>query len=233
MATSLQSFEPYVDPAVRKAARRAAKQQRKHEEDARRRLDAWERYRALWDAIDLKRKLVDIGDTKARLALTIMGALNAAVFVLLFRQGPGVVLPYGLKPWFVGLLVIYGVVTFAFVVQTIEALRPRPDSRMRALDEMRARAEAESATLARPLGLYFPLDDATPPSMEEEIRMWHGANASEISAELVMMNRSVNDAIQRQFLALQRVYRGLKLLVVLASVLLTLAGIVWSLQGGQ
>jgi hypothetical protein len=231
MSTILHLPEPYTDPTLKSPTRREAMVQREHDGDAHRRFDAWERYRALWDAIDLKRKLVDIGDTQARLALTIMGTLNAAVFVLLFHRAPGAALPYGLKPWFLGLLVVYGVVTFAFVVQTIEALRPRPDSRACALDEARAQNGSGPAHMALPLGIFFPLAE-TQPSLEEELRMWNRANVSEVSAELVVLNRSVSHALQRQFRALERVYRGLKALVVLAAAILALAGVVWSMQSG-
>lgn len=42
-----------------------------------RRLEPWERYRALDDTLDHMRDVSDMGDQKARFALIIMGALNA------------------------------------------------------------------------------------------------------------------------------------------------------------
>jgi hypothetical protein len=232
MTTTLQPFEFAIDPKVRKAARRAAKQQRKHEAESRRQLDAWERYHALWDAIDLKRKMVDAFDTKAKLALTIMGALNAAVFVLLFRGAGAVSLPLALRPWFAGLLIVYGVVTFGFIVQAIEALRPRLDPRTHALEEMHAlglEAEPSAEVVKRPPSRFFALD-ATPPSLEEELEMWGRVGAREVSAELVVMNRGANDLVLRQVAALERVYRSLKALLVLAFVILSLAATTWALN---
>jgi hypothetical protein len=230
MTTTLQAFEPAIDPKVTKAARRAAKRRRKHEEESRRQLDAWERYHALWDSIDLKRRMADAFDTKAKLALTIMGALNAAVFVLLFRGTGAASIPPAVRPWFAALLVIYGVVTFGFIVQAIESLRPRLDPRARALDEMRAReAEPSDEEAVRPHGGFFALDVA-PPSLEEELRMWDRVSAREVRAELVVMNRSANELVLRQVAALERVYRGLRALLVLAALILSMAGAAWALS---
>ena len=84
-------------PEGKKAARREAMRQGKQEEHLRRRLDSWERYRALWDGIDLKRQLVGVSDKKARFALVIMGALNAAVYVVLVRGSVVSQMPAGLR----------------------------------------------------------------------------------------------------------------------------------------
>ncbi len=43
-----------------------------------------------------------------------------------------------MKPWFVAVAALYGLATFVFVVQTISALRPTPESRVRAHDELKA-----------------------------------------------------------------------------------------------
>lgn len=231
MSTSWLPEAP-VDATQKKAARREARRLRKHEEDARRRLDAWERYRAMWDAVDFKRKLVDIGDTKARLALTIMGALNAAVFYVLLRGASTLAMPHALLPWFVGLLVVYGVVTFGFVVQTIEALRPRTEQRARVLSELRLGENGEG-TPDMPTSLGLFLSAGHPPfSLQDELRLWSSVSATVIATELVTLNRSATAALEHQFTALAKVYRGLKLLVVLAATMLVLVGLVWCFRPG-
>ena len=48
-------------------------------------LDPWERYRALVDALEDAKDLVELADRKARFALVIMGALNIAFFFLATR----------------------------------------------------------------------------------------------------------------------------------------------------
>jgi hypothetical protein len=67
-----------------------------------------------------------------------MGALNAAVYVVLVRGSVLSRTPAGMKPWFVGMAALYGLATFVFVVQTISALRPTPECRMQAHDELKA-----------------------------------------------------------------------------------------------
>lgn len=205
---------------VDEAARREAKRQRKQEQDLRRRLDSWELYRALWDGIDLKRQLVGVSDKKARFALVIMGALNAAVYVVLVRGSVMERMPAGMKPWFVGVAALYGLATFLFVVQTISALRPSPEARMRAHDELKAHGVRESL----PIGLFFPLDGVVP-TLEEELGRWNGVCVHHVSTELVAINRGISATLERQFTALQAVYRGLKVLVVLAAVLIAMVGV--------
>ena len=228
MATPTLTLEPPpASAAPTKQERRAARRRRKHEADACRRLDAWERYRAMWDAIDFKRKLVDTADTKAKLAMTIMGALNAAVFFVLFRGDAATLLPRGIRPWFAGMLVVYGVVTFGFIVQAIEALRPRTEWRARVLEEIRREAATErSADASESLGLFVP-HGSRPPALGEEVRRWRDVRADQLSVELVGINRTITASLERQVAALERVYRGLRLLLVLAAAMLALAGLMW------
>src|SRR5512143_1177621 len=93
---------------------------------------------------------------------------------------------------------------------------------MRAEDELRAHAARESM----PLGLLFPVDGALP-SLEEELGRWTGACVHHLSAELVAINRGVTATLERQFAALKEVYRGLKLLVALAALLMGMVGVGW------
>jgi hypothetical protein len=201
-----------------------------HEADAGRRLDAWERYRALWDAIEFKRKTVDTADNKAKLALTIMGALNAAVCYVLLRGDATTLLPRGVRPWFAGMLVVYGVVTFVFMVQAIEALRPRPESRARVLAQARREAMAgRPAGAPGSLGLFVPHGTRLP-GLHEELQRWRGVSADHVNAELVGINRTITGVLERQIAALERVYRGLRLLLVLAAAMLALVGAVWCMR---
>ena len=77
----------------------------------------------LWDGIEFKRQLINMGDKKVRFALAIMAALNAALLVVLTRS-PVVQVIAGLGPCLGLLLLVYGGFTFAIITHTIEALRP-------------------------------------------------------------------------------------------------------------
>lgn len=50
----------------RRDVRREGKRQRKHERDQVRRINGWEQYRTLWDGIDFKRQIINMGDKKSQ-----------------------------------------------------------------------------------------------------------------------------------------------------------------------
>jgi hypothetical protein len=88
-------------------AERIRRRERKRAHDADRRLEAWERYRALVDASDEAYELIDISNREARFALILMGALNAVALVLLTRADALTLLPARDRYWMVGLFVAY------------------------------------------------------------------------------------------------------------------------------
>src|SRR5262245_24932816 len=87
-------------------------------------LDAWERYRALNDAMDEAYDLIEISNREARLALMLMGALNAAVFFVATRHGIAGSLTGTARILFGVLLAIYGLTAVYLMLQAIEVLRP-------------------------------------------------------------------------------------------------------------
>lgn len=210
---------------------RRGKGEKKHDRDQVRRLDAWEQYRALWDGIDFKRQLVNMGDKKVRFALVIMGALNAVLLIVLTR-GPVIrVIPDAVRVWLALLLVVYGVVTFMFMVHAIEALRPAPEARHQDAREWESREFGSSETRTRPVGLIIrgPLQSIT---FEEERHIWSHARLCDVNAELILFNRASSFILGRQHEQLRKVYQGLKVLVLLAAIVLALvvATSVW--RGG-
>ena len=118
-------------------------------------------------------------------------------------------------------MVVYGLVTFGFIVQTIEALRPRTESRALVLEQ--ARRETPE-----PLGLFMP--HGRRPALAEELRRWRGATAGDVSAELATLNLAIAGMLERQVVALERVYRGLRVLLALAAAMLAFAGAMWWLR---
>ena len=97
---------------------------RLHEET--RRLEPWERYRALNDAMDEYYEMLDMANREARFALIIVGALNArAVRDRDALQPASRPFPRPARPWLGFGLIVYGGVAVHFFLQAIEVLRPR------------------------------------------------------------------------------------------------------------
>ena len=135
------------------------KRERKRERENVRFVDVWEQYKTLWDGIEFKRQLINMGDKKVRFALAIMAALNAGMLVVLTRGPIAQIAANGLGSW-----------------------------------------------------LGIPL----------ERRMWSNARLSDITGELILFNRSSSFVLKRQMEEIRRVYQRLKVLVILATVVLTL-----------
>jgi hypothetical protein len=211
------------DKAAAKEQRRALKRENKRLADNRRPLSAWERYRSQWDAIDLKRQMIDMGDNKVRFALVIVGALNAGLFMLLTRGQSAAAIPVGLRPWFGTLAVLYGIVSFGFVMQAIEALRPRPADRARMARHMRAVSAQGAFEPAR----LFMRDPGEHRTLDEEMRRWNTVRLDQVTADLVSLDQAANNVLEKQYAALNKVYTGLKVLTALAAVLLSLLAAAW------
>ena len=160
-ADDLGSSSPQRSPANKGLAklRKELKRERKRERENVRFIDGWEQYKTLWDGIEFKRQLINMGDKKVRFALAIMAALNAGMLVVLTRGPIAQIAAKGLGSW-----------------------------------------------------LGIPL----------ERRMWSNARLSDITGELILFNRSSSFVLKRQMEEIRRVYQRLKVLVILATVVLTL-----------
>src|SRR5436190_8163245 len=126
-AVSVHAPPAPVDPVAlteAEEAERIRRRERKRMHDAERRLEGWERYRALIDASDEAYELIDISNREARSALILMGALNAVALVLVTRADALSMLPARDRYWMVALFVAYIVMAVGFLIQAIEALRP-------------------------------------------------------------------------------------------------------------
>jgi len=214
--------------------RKELRRERKRERDKVRLIDGWEQYKTLWDGIEFKRQLINMGDKKVRFALAIMAALNAAMLVVLTRGPIAQLAASSLGPWLGILLLVYGAITFAFMTHTIEALRPTvAESRAHDAAEWSARELGAASGDERSVGLFIrgPLEHL---SFEEERRMWSNARLSDINAELILFNRSSSFVLKRQMEEIRKVYQRLKVLVILATVVLMLvvgSGVVRSSTG--
>jgi len=195
----------------RKQTRRREKAEAKLSHLAESRPDPWERFRILTECIGEARHVIDLSDHRARYALIIVGVLNAALFALLSRAHLIADLPAGVKPWLVGLLVMYGVLTLAFVFSAIESLRPRP---------LVAGGKGPGGTGPGPLSGLLYWEVVAGQDLEYYHRAWDRVRMIEVTRETETIFHTMSRVVRAKNLALRRLYVGLVALVILAGFLL-------------
>ena len=195
------------EPAADKRARKEMK--RLHEET--RKLEPWERYRALNDALDEYYEMLDMANREARFALIIVGALNAVLFVIGTRSSLVSALPPAARPWLGLGLVVYAGVAVHFFLQAIEVLRPRKYySRL---------PESAVPPERSPMGVRY-YEDVLRRDAESHYRAWQEVRISQLNAELAIQGHSLSLKARAKHEALRRLFNGLRLMTVLAAGLL-------------
>jgi hypothetical protein len=189
--------------------RNSPKEGRRH--DGGRRLDTWERYRALNDAVEEAYDLIDIANTEARFSLILMGALNAVLFVVATRTDLIGSVPAPIRPWLAVAFAAYGVVGVYFLLHAVETLRPR---------KFRPRLPVgEGALKDAPLGVRY-YEDALKRSAEAHLGAWSELRIGQLNSELAAQHYSLALKNEAKGKALRRVYRGLRLMTLLVAGLL-------------
>jgi hypothetical protein len=192
-----------------KEARRRAKRQL----DEMRTLDLWERYRALSDALDENYDLIDIANREARFALIMMGALNAGLFVIGTRSSlVAGIPPAGRMCMGVG-LVLYGALAVHFLLQAVEALRPRKF-------HPRLPEPTPASADRYPVGVRY-FEDVVKRDAEGHWRAWNEVRLGQLNAELAIQGHSLSLKNQAKYAAVRRLYAGLRIMTVLAAGMLT------------
>jgi len=207
MATSFTAEPVQPVHGDEKATRKRLKREAKVRRDAERPPGSLERWRILMDVVDEGRRVVELADHKARYALVVMGALNAGVFLILSRAHLISELPSSLKPWLIGVLIVYAGLSCLYVYHAIDCLRPRrlQDSGLL----------ARSGRM-RPRGLLYWESIATY-ELEAYQNAWDSARMDQLNAEVVIIAHHLSLLIARKYRALGRLYHGLAILVVLAA----------------
>ena len=177
-----------------------------------RRLEPWERYRALNDAMDEVYELMDHSNREARFALLVMGILNA--FVIISASRPEVVgwLSTAQRTIAAILLGIYAVTAMYFLYQAIESLHPgkfRPQSGTWAPDEM------------KPMGVRY-YEDVIDRDVHEHWRAWHDVQIGQLNAEMAMQFHTLCVKADVKRIALQRLFGGLRLMTMLVAAMMVL-----------
>ncbi|MBI4476461.1 MAG: hypothetical protein HY654_04765 [Acidobacteria bacterium] len=184
--------------------------------DATRPLDSWERYRALNDAMDEAYELVDIANREARFAVILMGALNAALYVIGARTDAVNMIPPGARSWIAAAFVVYAVVALYFFVAAIDTLRPR---RFRP----RLNAPEEGSLENCPVGLRY-YEDVVQRTADEHWQAWREVHIGQLNAELAVQLHSLSLKNEAKHAALRRLYDGLRILTIVVAVLLMVIG---------
>jgi hypothetical protein len=194
-----------------KRAHKRRKRDARLRHDAERPPNSFERYRILAEIIDEGRKVVDLADHKARYALVVIGVVNTGVFFLLSRAHLVMGVAVNVTPWLIGVLVVYAGLTFRFVFHAVDTLRPR---------QMRATGLAPDARQAGHHGALGLLHWETVAQYElgPYRRAWGTVRMEELNAELVLIEHHLSRLIRAKYIALERLYRGLGLLLLLAGV---------------
>jgi hypothetical protein len=187
------------------------KKEQKLREQAEQPLDLYTRYKALSDALDAEQDMVELADKKARFALVIMGALNAAVLILASRGPLDVRVATNLPAQaMVALLAVYALAALYFFLQAIEALRPRVGGPLSDPGPVRP---GESAQVR-----YYQAVVARTPAKYAEV--WQELRLDNLNAELAAQIHVIANINVKKYDALSRLYRGLTLMTVLVALLL-------------
>lgn len=205
-------------PADDKAARKQRKALARLARDAERPPKSFERYRVLLDSVDEGRRVVELVDHKARYALVVVGVLNAGVFFLLARGHLVADLPAAAKPWVIGFLIVYAGLTFVFVLQAIDSLRPRLLRDTGFLDHD---GVSPGPGQHGPLGLLY-WESIAGRSFEGYRGAWSEVTMKQLTDEVVLIGHHLARLIAAKYQALGRLYAGLTALVILAALQLVI-----------
>jgi uncharacterized protein YjiK len=200
--------EPDLDDAKRR--RKDAKLQA----ESSRSLGPWERYRALVDSLEAAQDLVELADRKARFALVVMGALNVAFFFLATRTDLIDYLPQWLRPFLGFYLLVYAGVALFFFLEAVEALRPRRF-------HPHVPYPGEGGPDHYPQGLRY-FEDIVTRDIEAYRRAWREVRFGQLNSELAVQNHVMAHINLDKYRSLRRLYRGLRILTLLAGGLLVI-----------
>ncbi|MBI4179457.1 hypothetical protein HY522_08560 [bacterium] len=170
-----------------------------------------ERYRALIDIIDEEQVLIAFGDRKARFALMILAAFNAAVIIggsFVYRAVED--LPDAIRLSCLGFMFLYGITAIYFFLLAIDALRPR-------------KAPVASSDLAAGdrggAGLRFFLD-IVKHRKEDYWEQIQAMDYDRLNRELSYQVHGLAHLITAKYDVLEHLYRGMRILTIGAAALL-------------
>jgi hypothetical protein len=200
-------------------ARKQARREAKLVAEAVRLLDPWERYRALTDAVEEGIDLAEMADRKVRFALVVMAGINVGLFVLTTRPELVALGNAPLQGWLGFYLLAYALVGAYFLLQAVEALRPRT-----------SRPSPGAASAAG--GLRDP-DEVPRHDVDSYERAWRDVRFDQLNGELARRNYGLAVVNQEKYAALGRLYNGLRVLALLFGGLVVMAALSTLYGGGR
>src|SRR6266545_1420396 len=203
-----------VDGQGDKQARKQRKREAKLRRESERPPDSFERFRILMEMVSEGRQVVDLADHKARYALVIMGVLNAGIFFVMSRAHLIATLPHFVRPWLIGSLIAYAALSFVFVLHAIDCLRPRQLH----YSQLLSSAVGPSARGVHRGLMYW--EAIAGHDLKAYRHAWDTVHMDQINGEVVVIAHRLALLIRAKYAALEKLYAGLVILVVLAGVLL-------------
>jgi hypothetical protein len=176
-------------------------------------LGAWELYRALNDALDEGHDQFELSNRDARLAMILMGGLNAALVILASQTNRGAELSVVERQIEYGVVAVYALFAIGFLLQTIDALRPthyRPKFNNWPADRDDF-----------PIGVRY-YEDVVQRDAEGHWQAWRDVSIQKLNAELAVQLHSLCLKNQARKMALRRLYRSLRLMTIVFSAILLL-----------
>ena len=181
--------------------------------DGSRPLGAWELYRALNDALDEGHDQFDLSNRDARLALILMGGLNAALVILASQTSLGAGLSTDRAPDRGRRDRHLRALRDRFLLQAIDALRPK---------HYRPRFDRWSKDRDDfPVGVRY-YEDVVLRDTESHWQAWRSVSLQQLNADLAVQLHSLSLKNQARKVALRGLYRSLRNMAIVFSAILLL-----------
>lgn len=197
-----------VTPADARRLKWEAKQM-----DGSRPLGAWELYRALNDALDEGHDQFDLSNRDVRLALILMGGLNAAVVIFASQSNLRSLSAIQQRVEF-GVMALYALFAIVFLLQAIDTLRPAT--------HYRPNYDRWPATRAdHPIGVRY-FEDVVLRDTEAHWQAWKALTLEQMNAELAVQLHSLCLKNEARKLALRKLFHSLRIMTVVFSAIVLL-----------
>lgn len=180
--------------------------------DGNRPLGAWELYRALNDAIDEGQDQFDLSNRDARLAMILMGGLNAALVIFASQSNLRSLTTIQRQIEF-GVIALYALFAIVFLLQAIDTLKPG--------HYMPNYSRWPETREDHPKGLRY-FEDVVLRDTESHWQAWKDVSLQQLNAELAAQLHSLCRKNQARKLALRKLYRSLRIMTIVFSAILLL-----------
>jgi hypothetical protein len=178
-------------------------------------LDPRERIRSQWESVNYLRHGLEDMDRSVRIALIVFSVVNAGVAVLGARASAVAEFSFLARLVMAALAAVYVVILLGILSQSLRALRAQFSGRE--LEGLLRACGAAAPATSGVLFTLFPLSESTTPRDPDDYRRaWSRLTSEQLSAELADTCLLYTQVIQVKQRALNLIYRGLGLMVIVA-----------------